>query len=1016
MKLSELCIRRPVFATVLSLVLVVVGILGYQRLQWRFEPAIFKPTLVVQTSYLGASPAQIEQSITTPLENSLEGIPDVEFMLSRSQQGQSTVVLHFSAISKQEFIIDQSQVLQAIASVSLPDAASKPQIYGADQGQNQLLFIGVTDPKLNAAELSAYANNVLAKQLQEVPGVGEVDVWGINPALRISVHPLALARWHLTVDDVVAALNANNIALPVGQLLTSQIQIPLNTALTLPNVDAFKTMIVANQNGHLVRLSDVATVAVSDESIAGDYSEVNGKNGDVIAISYADNANPVSLGQAVRQRVVMLQQHAPSGMHITSLIDFSVVLQDSLQEVVLTVFEAILLVVLVTFAFLGNVRATLIPIVTIPVCLTAAFAIMFALGFSINVMTLLAFVLGVGLVVDDAIVVMENTHRHLEAGMAPIAAAQLGIREVGFVIVAMTICLLAVYMPIGFVSGDLATFFQEFGFTLAGAILISGFVALTLSPMMCSQVLRYRKTSSYEHWLEQFVQRLRSGYGRLLQGVLRRRGWLIGVFVALLGLGYWAFNTLPTALMPKSDAGIVINFLQGPQIASIEGLFAQNSILVAKIRALPDVQSVVSFASNRMGGAPFNVIQLTPWNKRTASTDQVAAQISAIEAKMPGITGGAFALDLDSNDNMFSPGSMTFYVAGMTSYDNLIHAANQLVTALGKLPSITNVSATTGSVSQQYDLSIRREVASRLYVPLPTITDTLAALYGGERLDQGYQVDGVTYPIVVQLPKADLADFSALNQIYVQNSLGTPIALSRLLIVKPVIGTAMRSHYAGLRAVAVNLTVNTAKGYTAGSVIDQVNATAHAVLPGNMQLEYTDSVLKMLHNNNSLTMVFGCGLIFIYLVLAALFESFVDPLIILLTVPLSVVGALVVLLFTGGSLNMLTGIGLVTLIGLVSKHGVLITRFANERLQQGMAPLLAVVEAATIRLRPILMTTSTMVLGALPLLFATGPGAASRLQLGVVIVGGLLLGTLFSLFVVPLAYVLLKKRRPLPPP
>ncbi len=1013
MRISQICIRRPVFATVLSLLLIVAGLLAYQELAWRFYPATFKPKVSIQTTYVGASPTQIEASITDPLENALANIPDIDSISSDSSQGSSNIQVQFSSVSQQTFIIDQSQMLQAIASVNLPAGANQPILRMSGKGQNMLAVVAVSDTELKPEQVVDYVTNVLQKQLQQLPGIGQVQVGAGQPTLRIALDPLKLAQWNLTAQQVVQVLQDNNISLPAGQLINNQQIIPLNTTLTLANIAEFKALTVANRKGHLVRLSDVANVFIGYQSLTGTFSTVDGKPGVVVWVSYSDDANPLALGQALRDRVIQMQAVAPPGMQIKELIDFSLILQQSVDEVVYTILEAIALVVLVTFLFLGNWRVTLIPIVTIPVCLIGSFVFMFLMGFSIDIMTLLAFVLAVGLVVDDAIVVLENNHRHLEAGKSPKEAASIGIQEISFAIIAMTICLVAVYMPAGFMTGKMAVYFQEFSFTLAAAVLVSGFVALTLSPMMCSKVLTSTAaTSRYQNFIEQFFNRLRLRYARLLRRVLNAKKWVVVLFVILLGIGVWVFRSLPTELMPATDPGVVISYVDTPDTASTALTFAQDQAWMRQVQKLPEVASYVSMAGGNFDdqlNEAFNIIQLKPFAQRTLTTPEVAEQISQLGRNMPGIDNGAMAMDLNSTENMFNRGSIKFYVVGLLPRDQLVIAANRLGDALKNLKSIHNVSVDSDVGSQQYNIGIVRDRAAQLGVATTDITQSIQILLGGDQLSQGYQMNGITYPLVVQMNARFLQDLSALDMIFVPSGSGKLVPLAQLVTVTPISGAADRQHFGGLPAIDISVTVNAAEGYTTGQVVDQINQLARQMLGGSTQIAYGPNVTRMLQNDSSMAMVFSFGLIFIYLILAALFESFLDPLIVLLTVPLCVVGALLLLKITGGTVNLFTGLGLVTLIGLISKHGVLIARFANERLAQGATKLDAVVEAASIRLRPILMTTATMVLGAVPLLFAVGADAVSRQQIGVVIVAGLLIGTVFSLFVVPVAYILLKK-------
>jgi len=999
MKLFSFCIERPVFATVLSLLLVALGLLAYPYLEWRFYPTVFKPVLTIQTSYLGASASEMETEVTNRLEDALSTVPDVEWMWSRSAANTSHIELHFKPLSQGDFVADQSQVLQAISGVKLPDAVQQPLVYMGGEGQNQLFFLGVSDPFMTQTQLLNYAHQILQKQLQEVPGVANIAVWSASSALRIALKPIPLARLGLTPIDVVQRLSDNQLSMPVGSLLTQDEIIPINSNLKLSSITDFQNLVIGDFKGHVVRLGDLATVFMGQQSLSKIYSEVNGKPGIVVVVSSADSANPITVGAALSQRIQEMQATAPMGMHIQTVLDISEILKDSVIEVMWTILEAVVLVTIVTLLFLRNWRAAVIPTVTIPICLIATLAVMFVCKFSVNVMTLLAMVLAVGLVVDDAIVVLENNYRHLEAGTLPRQAAAVGIREISFVVIAMTLCLVAVYLPVGFIEGDWAVYFQQFAFTLSGAVLISGFVALTLSPMLCAYLLRAPKQPKGNSYFERIKQR----YLASVRQVLRYR---YGVIVVLLGLmltSFWFLKKLPQELMPPSDAGIIINFVRGPSMANSQTVVEKNQKILAKVQALPEVMATLSFAGGQYGpgNMAFNFIRLQ--NQRALSTAEVAAKITQFDQEEPGISGGAMSYDINSDSDSFNPGSLSFYVSGLVPYDRLYVEGQKLVDALSQWPGVRNVSLSTSSI-QQYDVSINRLHAAQLQVPVANIVSTLSILFGGQQLTESYEVSGALYPIIVQLPKKQLADFSVLQQIEVQNLMGKLFPLSEFVTVVPALGGAYRMHNMLLPSVQVYLTVNTEQGVTNGEVVQKINELARTTLSQGVQVSYGSDILSMLSSNHSMALIVIFGLIFVYLVLAALFESFLDPLIVLFTVPFSMGGALALLYWTGGTLNMLTGIALVTLIGLITKHGVLIVRFANEQRQKGLMLEEAIIEAVGIRLRPILMTTATMVFGAIPFLFSRGVDAAGRFQMGVVMVAGLLVGTLFSLWVVPLVY------------
>ncbi len=1014
MKLSQLCIQRPVFSVVLSLVLILLGLLGYQQLDLRYQPTIFVPKLYVSVSDPGASAEQVEQTITQPLEDALAGTPDLDQMTSDSSAGSSDITLKFGDVSQAEFVTAQSSVMQTVSAVNLPDSAKRPEIHSADNGQNTVMFLGVSAPGHDQAALRRYVQNNIQKPMQQLPGVGGVYVENAKTAVRIALNPQALAEFKIPPSTILQKIQESSDTMSAGSLVSSDQLISITTSSNLPDLKAFRELIIAKRGGHFIKLGQLAHVFVGQDSISGDFTNIGGDPGIAMNIAASDNANPIEVTQAVKQKIQQLQQFLPTGYKITVVADLGSVLKQSVDEVYMTIIEAVILVVLITLLFLGTWRATLIPIVTIPVCLVASFAVMFVLGFSINVMTLLALVLAVGLVVDDAIVVLENNYRHIESGMKPLPAAKLGAKEISFAIIAMTICLIAVYVPTGFLSGKTAVYFRQFAFTLAACVLISGFVALTLSPMMCGHLLPYQtKPSTYEQRLRQFFDGLRQYYQQFLQGVFRYRLGLAVIFFVLLGCGYWALTTLPAALLPKSEMNVVVAFVQGPGTASANYVYKVNAALWRKIDAKPKLKNAINtYASFAGGSGGFgsnsagNFISLKPASQRQLSADAFAKQLSQMINSMPGVRGGARVLDMNSN-SWFDHGAIRFVVQGFTSYPQLAAAANELAVHLKKYPGFTDVDSELQFDSQQYDLQINQKMAATLNVPLSNITQAVNIFFGGSEISQGFYFDGVSYPVVVQLPRKDLADFSVLKSLYVLDENSQLVPLSRLVHIHAKLGLSSRMHNQEMRAATLSLNLN--KGYSTGDAIAQILAQAKQSLPQGLQIQFMGQARDYLEGHHQITLIFVLGLIFIYLVLAALFESFIDPLVILLTVPLCIVGALLMLKLIGGQLNLYTGIGLVTLIGLVSKHGVLITQFANRLHEQGKSLQEAVTAAAAIRLRPILMTTATMVLGALPLVLASGPGATGRIQVGWVIIAGLLLGTVFSLLVVPVAYTILAK-------
>lgn len=1004
MKLSEVCIRRPVLTIVISLVLIFLGILGFSQLTTRFAPYYFRPHLTVMVTYPGASSEAVEMNVTQLLENALNGTPGLTQIFSQSRTGTSQISLSFKDLTQQQFVVAQSQVLQEIASVKLPQNAQQPRIFQGNAGSWTYL-VAITDPNMSAVELNNYVNNILATRIATVSGVGNIMHWTDTSTLYIALNPAKMAALGITPTQVTTALENNNQNLPAGQVITNQQYIQVNADLTLSDVSDFKNLVISNSNGRLITLGDISTIKVDASLTSGGFTEVNGENAGALMISASDDANPIQVSDDLTRLLKNVSASFPPGMQYHVLFNIGEPLKEAVNDVYHTIGIAIILVICVSFMFLGNLRTTLIPVVTIPICLISSFAVMLLLGFTINVMTLLAFVLGVGLVVDDAIVVLENCVRHIEHGLAPLDAAYKSLQEISFAVLGMTLCLVAIYVPIVFMPQSMvATFAQEFAFTLAGAVLISGFIALTLTPMMCARVLRVNHSSSYEVRLKEFMHRLQERYQDLLTKVLMRQKLMFGGFIVFLGLTVFMYKALPTELLPTNELNYILGQLTGPSSANNDFMRQQIDKLVQEIKTkIPEVQNAL--VGNDDVGYVFAILQLKPSTWFGPTPDDINQKINTIiHNEYPNLNGGLSVYNANQVGGNNHQGNFYFYVNGLASYQEISKAAQSMVEALSHYQGVSAPVNGTQFNNQTIDLSINRDYATSLGVDINAINTAISTLFGGYTAETQYQVGGYGYPIVVQLPEDALQNFSILNTTYVKNSSGQLIPLSSLVSAKMALDLPYRTHVNLLRAGEVD--ANIAPGYTTGQVVAQVNNIAKN-LPANLSVSFSDRIASFQSSINTMSLIFILGFMFIYLVLAALFESFIDPLIMLVGIPPCILGALFALWLMGGSLNIYTSISPVTLIGLVSKHGVLITQFSNQLRAEGLEITEAVKRAASIRLRPILMTSLTMILGALPLVFATGTDAFGRRQIGVVIVFGLVLGTFFSLFVVPVAYTLL---------
>lgn len=1011
MNISKVCIDRPVFTTVISLVLVLLGLLGLDQLTLSANPVVFRPKLVVTVDAPGSSAEYVEKNITIPLENSLETTPYLSFTSSTSAEDNSEIDLYFKNITPEQYLTAQSTVLQAVSEVQLPSNANPPEIRTSSHDGSQLMVFAISAPHMSQQALVDYVQNNIVRSVQQVPGVGSVQQFSTLDALRINLNPLKMAEQNVNVSDVLNALKNNNLSAQAGSIINSQQAIPITLDSSLDSIKQFQNVILKQTADSIIRIKDIASITISSEDFGGAYTFYNGKQGAGVGIIASDDANPIQVGNELRKMLAKMQQTFPPGMQIHMMWDQAKLIQHSVEEVFWTIFEAIILVALVTLLFLGNWRFAMIPFVTIPICIISSFSIMWVLGFSINLMTLLALVLAVGLVVDDAIVVLENCHRHVESGLSPFNAAFKSMKEITFPVIGMTISIIAVYIPTAFMSGKTAVFFQQFAFTLAGAVFISGIVALTLTPMMCSRLMSKISAHGYDAFLEKIFTQLRMHYQRVLSWILKHKWLPISIFIGFVIVGLYIFKLLPTTSIPDEYGGYIFLGIQAPQTASVAYTENIAKSVIKTLLEQPSVESIMSFGGGDDDSDAFgmNIIKLKPGYQGFDTNLKIATQFGALFPNLT--TAQIFSVPLNVNGDQSGgeqPGQIAAYVIGFADYNELANDVKNYVAALQKTDMFQQVQNNLQFNSQQMTIHIDRIKASQLNVNIDDIDTALSTFLGGYTFTQGYQFNGVNYPVIVQLPASDMKDLSILNNMYVNNSDNQQINLNQLVSVNSTVEMPIRTHINSMRAGEVDVVANSQ--YTAGQAIATLLAVGKATLPPGMSVTFSQRELDILSGNNMLALIFALGIIFIYLILAALFESFIDPLIILLTVPLCIIGALAMLYLIGGSLNIYTGIGLVTLIGLVSKHGVLITQFANDiLLSKKVSAFDAIIAAASIRIRPILMTSATMIVGAVPLVCSSGIGSNSRSQLGWVIIAGLLLGTFFSLFVVPVAYLLLNK-------
>ena len=1007
MTLFEFFVRRPVFSTVLSLIVTLVGIVSFSRLTVREYPNIDEPIVSVRTQYLGASPAIIETQITQVLESSIAGIEGIETMVSSSQPEESRITVRFRLNVDPD--VAASDVRDRVARVrsNLPTEIEEPVIAKVEADAQAIIYLAFTSDSLKPIEISDYADRYVRDRLQNIPGAADVRIFGERRySMRIWIDRARLAAYNLTVVDVENALRQQNAEVPSGRIESMDREFTVLSRTGLVTPLEFERIVVKDAAGFPVRLGDVAKVVLGAEDERR-ITRFNGENAVILEIVKQATANPLDVSNALREMMPKLQSDLPQGMNVTIAYDKSIFIDRSIAAVYTTIGEAVALVVLFIFLFLRSARATLIPLVTIPVSLIGAFALMDLMGFSINTLTLLAMVLAIGLVVDDAIVVLENIHRHIEDGMKPMRAAIVGIQEISGAVVAMTLTLAAVYAPVAFAPGRTGNLFGEFALTLAGAVIVSGFVALTLSPMMCSRMLRaHEQHGRIYNFLERAFNALNVGYRYLLVATLRVRPLVVITALVAAGSGYFLFTNLKSELAPIEDRGVLFTAGLAPEGSTIDFTSRYVGDFETMLKRIPEVQHAFVIVGSRAVNELISFSQLTPWEERSRTQMEI---LSSMRPELKSVTGvRAFGNNPGSFGQSARNKPIEFVIQTSEGYDKLKGYVDSLLAEAANNPGLINLDSDLRLNKPQVEVSVDRERVADTGVGVLTVGRTLETLLGGRQVTR-FNQNGEQYNVIVQVAADDRRTPGDLNDIYVRGNNGAMIQLSNLVKVTETVAPKELNRFNQFRSATI--TGNIAPGYSLGEALKFLENTADRVLPASARYDYSGESREFKDAGSSLVFVFILALGFIFLVLAAQFESFVDPLIILLTVPLSITGALIALNLTGGTLNIYSQIGLVTLIGLISKHGILIVEFANRLQLEGKPAHEAVVEAAVLRLRPILMTTLAMVSGAVPLAIAAGAGAESRQEIGWVVVGGMTFGTLLTLFVVPTAYTILAKSR-----
>jgi multidrug efflux pump len=1006
MKFTDIFIKRPVLATVVSLMILVVGLRAFASLPILQFPRTENAVVTVSTTYYGASADVVAGFITTPLENAIAQANGIDYMTSTSQNSQSTITVNLRLNYDSDKAL--TEISAKISSVlnQLPPASQQP-ILTIQIGQTiDAMYIGFKSDVLPQNNITDYLNRVVQPKLQAVEGVQTAEIiGGQNFALRAWLDPQKLAAYGLTAADISSALAKNDYVSGLGTTKGQMVQINLNASTDLHSLEDFRNLIVKQKDGAIVRLRDVANVTLGSD----DYESrvgFDGKQAVYVGIQVAPAANLVNVAKAVNAALPDIQSQLPQGIQGEVIYDSTDFVQSAISEVEHTLLEAGLIVAFVVFIFLGSPRSVIIPVVAIPLSLVGALIFMLAFHFSINLLTLLALVLAIGLVVDDAIIVVENVNRHIEEGQSPMDAALQAARELGNPIIAMTVVLIAVYVPIGFQSGLTGALFTEFAFTLVGAVTISAIVALTLSPMMCARFFTPHDAPKKE-WerkltavIDTRFEKLRAGYERRLSASLAFIP-VTAVFAAIiLGSIYFLYTTSKTELAPQEDQGAILALLTSAPDSTLQQRQMYNQKVFETLSAFPESGHVFQIDS---AGRYIAGMRLKPWDERKRNSNDLQPLMQNKLNDIAGLRAAVFQLPP-------LPGSrglpVQFVIQTTQSYERLNDVAQNLMQEAQKSGMFIFLDSDLKIDQPQATVTIDREKASQFGLTMNDVGSALSSMLGGGYVNY-FSLSGRSYKVIPQVEQRSRLNTDQLNNYYVKNADGTPVALATLVDLKTSTVPETLNHFQQLNAATISGVPF--PGVATGDALNFMKNLAARALPEGYAVDYAGPSRQFAQESSGFLVTFMFALIIIFLALAAQFESFRDPLIILISVPMSIAGALVFISLGigGASVNIYTQVGLVTLMGLISKHGILITEFANKLQAAGRSKQQAIVEAAAIRLRPILMTTAAMVLGVTPLITATGAGALSRFNMGLVIASGLAIGTLFTLFVVPAVYMIL---------
>ena len=1011
MKFTDIFIRRPVLASVISLLILVLGLRSITALELRQYPETKDTVVTVTTSYPGASSELIKGFITTPLQQAIAEADGIDYLSSSSRQGSSTIEAHMRLNYDPNAAIAEIQAKVASQRNVLPAEAEDPVITSQTGDRTALMYMALYSDTMKPSQISDYMLRVVQPKIQAVPGVGKVQLLGNKTfAMRIWLDTERMAALGVTAEDVSNILRDNNYLSGAGQTKGKFVKIDLSATTDLSTEQGFRQLVIGNRNGALIRLGDIADTELGSE----DYESVNWYKGKVaifMGIEQAPGANPLTVAQRVRKELTEIEKDLPEDLSVLLPYDASQFIQDSIDEVFRTLVEAVLIVLLIIYLSLGSVRAALVPSVAVPLSLIGGTFLMLVMGFSINLLTMLAMVLGIGLVVDDAIIVVENVHRHIELGASRFQAAIEGTRELVLPIIATTVALIAVYIPIGFMGGLVGTLFTEFAFSLVGAVIVSAVVALTLSPMLSSKVLKEKgATDKFERIIEHAFNGLAEKYQRVLHSVLEFPGLMLGFALVVMISIYFMFTLSQKELAPIEDQSILFFMATGPQTATLRYDEFYSRELMKQFETIPEYNE--SFWLLGFGGddnVVFGGFKMPSTSQRKRSQMEIQPELQTKVNKIAGFKTAVIPRPSLPGSGGGLP--LQFVIVTDADYTQLDRVADQLLDKAMQSGRFNFLMKDVNFDRPKATLVIDRDRAADLGLTMQEIGSNLATLLSGQYINR-FSLQGRSYKVIPQVDDLSRLDTSKFQYYYLRTASGGLVPLSSLVHIENSVEPGKRTQFQQLNSLTLNGMM--APGVTLGDAMTYLERQADEVFPRGYSYDYTGSSRQYAQQGSALIITFFMSLLIIYLMLAAQFESWRDPLIILISVPLSIASALAFIMLGFASINIYTQVGLITLIGLIAKNGILIVEFANQlQIRQGLPKPEAIEQSAKIRLRPILMTTVSMIVAMIPLLIASGPGAASRFDIGLVIASGLGVGTLFTLFVVPAFYLLLARDRQL---